>query len=571
MRSLGAVLAIVLLAATLPAPLARAIGEDLYLPVPHRVTAASATDDLFAALGTERATYFRVFPPDERERVTPTLSLPASAIALLVGRFPDGTVYSCSGTLIAPSVVLTAAHCLYSAEFGGWFDRLLVVPGADRTLEGMVSPFGVTEAVDGTVPRGWIARDGDARFDFGLASLDRPVGNQSGTLPLVLLDDQLIQDSNFSYVAAGYPGDKPFGTQWRAPGRGVRMVTPEVLGLQADLVIGMSGGPLLVTEDAGIFGIASAESPFSNFARRVDANVVAFAQSFCQEIGCQVRTLVPGQPAPPETPTPEKPQEPPLQPRPERPITFVDVQPARWSTVLPGQVRISATIAAQQPLAEVVLQVAGQEARSSTPTVTLDAWLDPGRYTVTARARDVAGNRLVTMWDIVVSWDLADGVWFDSQGRPNAEAINATARALVEAFRWHLYGMSWDGRDHRGDMPTHAERLQPGEPVPVLVTANGFDRATTEATLRALVEAFRWHLWGISWDGAAHPEVPTHGSQLLPPEPVGPWFTPDGQPIPEAISATLRSLEEAFRWHLYGATWDGQPHGDMPTHAVFPR
>lgn len=567
MRSLGTLFAIVLLIATFPASLARASEDHVYLPVTHRVTAGTDASDRFSALDAERSQYFRIFPPDERERVTPTDAYPAAAIALLAGRFPDGTQYTCSGALIAPAVVLTAAHCLYSAEFGGWFDRLRVAPGADRAGDSVRTPFGVAEATDGVVPRGWTERDEDVRFDFGLVQLDQPLGEQTGTLPLAPLDERTFQDTTFTYLAFGYPGDKPFGTQWRAPGKGLALVTPEVLRLQADLFQGMSGGPLVTLQGSGIFGVISAESPFSNFARRVDTNVVQFAQSFCQELGCQVAVLSPA-PSPPGAPAPETPQQPPALPSPEQPLAFTDVQPARWSTVLPGQVRISATVAAQEPLDEVVLQVAGQEARSTGPTVVLDAWLDPGRYTVTALARDRTGRELRTMWDIVVSWDLADGVWFDSQGRPKAETINATARALVEAFRWHLYGMSWDGRDHRGDMPTHADRVLPGEPVPVLVTENGFDRAATEATLRALVEAFRWHLWGISWDGAPHPEVPTHGAQLLPPEPVGPWFTPDGQPIPEAITATLRSLEEAFRWHLYGASWDGRSHGDMPTHAV---
>jgi hypothetical protein len=116
-------------------------------------------------------------------------------------------------------------------------------------------------------------------------------------------------------------------------------------------------------------------------------------------------------------------------------------------------------------------------------------------------------------------------------------------------------------------MPTHAQAVRPPEPVPVLVNADGFDREVTVTTLRALVEAFRWHLYGISWDGAPHPEVPTHAQRLLPPEPVDTWFTPEGQPIPEAITGTLRALQEAFRWHLYGATWDGTPRVDMPTHA----
>ncbi|MCS7051153.1 MAG: hypothetical protein NZL87_06025, partial [Thermomicrobium sp.] len=420
--------------------------------------------------------------------------------------------------------------------------------------------FGTTRGVEMAVPRGWVELGEPVAFDIGVVTLAEPLGERAGTLALTSLSDEEL--NHVSYTAFGYPGDKPFGTLWMAPGQGLVPVGPALLGLQADLVEGMSGGPLVTADGWAVFGIVSFETLSANFARRVTPDVLTFVEDFCADVGCTVQPA----PIPPPTPPVPPPSTPP--PTPHETLSFVSVQPARWSTVLPGPVSFSVTVSSSRPLAELVLRVAGQEARSREPTVTVTAHLDPGNHPVEAIARDVDGRELRTVWDVVASWDLADGPWFDSRGQPRAEAINATARALVEAFRWHLYGMSWDGVDHRGDLPTHAAELRPGEPVPVLVTENGFDRQATEATLRALVEAFRWHLYGISWDGAPHPEVPTHGATVLSPEPVGPWFAPDGQPRPEEITRTLRSLVEAFRWHLYGATWDGRPRSDMPTHAA---
>lgn len=535
-------------------------------PVSHRALHTGDPTVLLNRYVSEKTHYLRVFPPDERERVTPTTALPASAVTLLFGELANGDVYSCSGTVIAPQVVLTAAHCLFSSEDDGWFRQLFVAPGADRSFGDVLSPYGMTRAVDAVVPRGWTELGEDPEFDFGLVQLEEPLGGRSGTVPLTVLPDEILTNPAFRYQAMGYPADKPFGTLWRAPAQGSTPIGSELVRTSADLTEGMSGGPLLLEMPVAVFGLVSFETPFSNVARRITDRVVNFVQSTCAVWGCSVAIVQPEQ-SPPPPPSSQPAPGPQPTPGPEVSLAFVSVTPERWSTVLPGVVPIRVTVASQQPLVSLIVRVAGQQVETREATAALDAWLDPGRHTIEAIARDRSGRELRLLWDIQVSWDLADSIWFDSRGNPKPEAINATARALVEAFRWHLYGMSWDGLDHRGDMPTHAPTLQPGEPVPVLVTEAGFDRAATEATLRALVEAFRWHLWGISWDGTPHFEVPTHGEKILPPEPVGPWFTPDGQPIASAISATLRSLEEAFRWHLYGATWDGVPHPDMPTHA----
>jgi hypothetical protein len=250
--------------------------------------------------------------------------------------------------------------------------------------------------------------------------------------------------------------------------------------------------------------------------------------------------------------------------------------PAPFSTVAPGMVTVSAHAQSNSAISTLALSVDGQ---AQTPTIqtgasgdvtaTVTLSLTAGTYTVLATATDAEADSFSAEWDFVVASNAAETEWFNADGTPKGDQINATLRSLVEAFRWHLYSQSWDGQDHP-ELPRHAGTITQAAALNTWVNNGAFDQAYTQATLKSLVEAFRWHFWGISWDNQAHCDIPTHYSNcnaFLPPQSISPWFNADGTPIPANINATMRSLVEAFRWHFWGYSWDGGQHFDsMPTH-----
>ena len=250
---------------------------------------------------------------------------------------------------------------------------------------------------------------------------------------------------------------------------------------------------------------------------------------------------------------------------PQLPV-FDSLTPAPFTTVGPGTVQVRVSAHSDTAITQIQFQVNGIEFGGPESTLTGEIVLDPGVYTVLAVAMDTDGDRFHAQWDFVVSNNPADGEWFTAAGQPKADQINATMRSLVEAFRWHLFGLSWDGAPHP-ELPTHTGFAGQGSPLETWVNGTTFNQDATTATLKSLVEAFRYHFWGISWDGQAHPDIPTHADTVLPPQNTDPWFTDSGAPIPANVTATLRSLVESFRWHFWGYSWDGSHHfTDMPTH-----
>jgi V8-like Glu-specific endopeptidase len=112
--------------------------------------------------------------------------------------------YVCSGVLIDPLHVLTAGHCVYSEDFGGWPIGITVVPG----YEDGSRPYGDTSLINLHAPLDWI-NYGDFDHDMGIITLDRPIGAITGWHGYSYNNDDSFFLNN-TFNNPGYPAAPPY-------------------------------------------------------------------------------------------------------------------------------------------------------------------------------------------------------------------------------------------------------------------------------------------------------------------------------------------------------------------------
>ena len=246
------------------------------------------------------AGFLQVFHPDERERVTPTTSFPASAVAQIEMYQSGSRVGTCTGAFVGPDAVLTAGHCLYLQD-SGWADAIAVVPGKDGTTE----PFGYQMASNAWVPQGWIDSH-SAFWDWGVLRLgDSSMGNDVGWLEIGVLQSDSLNATNFHPVISGYPGDKDPGTQWIGTEPSFTNVTATHLYYRIDTYSGQSGAAIWRGNDSVVVGIHMGYTSGTNIGTRIDQQLLNDIKSACAEMNCNLSYFVESdQPDPDPTATP---------------------------------------------------------------------------------------------------------------------------------------------------------------------------------------------------------------------------------------------------------------------------
>lgn len=200
-------------------------------------------------------------------------------VGLMVAQTADGTpLWRCSGTLLSPTLFLTAGHCTEdpAEHVEIWFDADVEsgIPANGYPNEGDV----------GGTPYTHPQYDPNAFFlyDLGVVVLDTPVVmDEYGVLPELNVLDTLAtrrgrQNTTFTAVGYGLQESFPDAASWKENNVRVRMVAyPHLIQINGGLVGDFS---LLLSNNAHTGGTCFGDSGGPNFIG--DSNVVAGVTSF---------------------------------------------------------------------------------------------------------------------------------------------------------------------------------------------------------------------------------------------------------------------------------------------------
>ena len=225
-------------------------------------------------------------------------ALPASAITdgspdgdahpyvgLMVAQDSSGApLWRCSGTLISPTLFLTAGHCTEApaAHVEIWFD-------ADVQSGIPANGYPLTGEASGT-PYTHPQYDPNAFYlhDLGVVVLDEPVvASTYGALPSLnqldaLKSGKVKQDTFFTAVGYGLQKAFPDAASWKDVALRVRMVShPQLIQINT----GYTGdGSMILSNNANTGGTCFGDSGGPNFLG--DSNVVAGVTSFGKNGTC---------------------------------------------------------------------------------------------------------------------------------------------------------------------------------------------------------------------------------------------------------------------------------------------
>lgn len=157
---------------------------------------------------------------DNRQRVTTSS---AHGVAVKLAAYSTSPGPTCSASMIAPRVFLTAAHCL-TDDNGDWSDTKLgasgwIMPaargqtysGSDTSLDADDAPFGARQVIRFAKPSGWTGTG--TKYDYAIMVIGDDAPDNSGAVKWAPTPVQFASESCGTLDGAnvnlrGYPGRK---------------------------------------------------------------------------------------------------------------------------------------------------------------------------------------------------------------------------------------------------------------------------------------------------------------------------------------------------------------------------
>jgi len=201
-----------------------------------------------------------VIGEDSRVLVDDTTVFPYSAVVEIDLTRREG---GCTGVLIAPNAVLTAAHCLYSSKAQTWKDVASITPGRYRDRSTTVAPFGTWKMSEMLVLDEFI-NGNEKNYDVGVIIVQpRYESDDNGNCLTVLPGDvagsmglRPAESTNLTDIhITGYPAETPNGQMWSS---GVCSTQDEWIVRQSfayhscDTSAGMSGSAFLTSTNVAV-------------------------------------------------------------------------------------------------------------------------------------------------------------------------------------------------------------------------------------------------------------------------------------------------------------------------------